>query len=139
MPTILTLFLSDKFIWILLWIYVVGSLIIVIGFKRTDTVRRRDVRIKGALMLGTYIFLSHSVGVMVTGFGYLLFGSLGVHIGFFQVIITTVLAIIVSDGIYIVTSLYLWGKLAIDRTSAIRLSTYSIIVITPWYFFLNLL
>lgn len=139
MPIILELFLSKYIFLILGWIYLIAALSLVVGFKWLKINRRRDVKVRGTIMLGTFIFLSHSIGVMVISIFYLFLKINSVEIGNTLLVVLVLISSIVSNLIYFFMSNYLWDRLAIGREDSIKLSLYSLIITTPWYFIVNLI
>lgn len=139
MPIILELFLSKYVFLILAWIYLIAGLSVVIGFKLLKINRRKDVKIRGTIMHGTFIFLSHSIGVMVLSIFYLFLKINSVEIKMGLLIVLVIISSIIADLIYFFMSNYLWDRLAIGREESIKLSLYSLIIVTPWYFVLNLI
>jgi len=139
MPIILELFLSKYVFLILGWIYLIAALCVIFGFKWLKITRRRDVKVRGTIMHGTFIFLSHSIGVMVLSIFYLFLKINSVEIKSTLLVILVLIASIISNIIYFFMSNYLWDRLAINREDSIKLSLYSLIVTTPWYFIINLI
>jgi uncharacterized membrane protein len=137
MPFILELFLSKYVVLILAWIYLIGSLIVVFGFKLLKIQRRIDVKFRGSIMHGTFIFLAHSIGIMVLSIFYLFLLINSVELTTVVLIILLLISAVVSNVIYVVMSNYLWDRLAINRNDSLKLSLYSLIIVTPWYYILN--
>jgi len=139
MPIILELFLSKNIFLILAWIYLIAGLSLVFGFKWLKIIRRRDVKIRGTIMHGTFIFLSHSIGVMVLSIFYLFLKINSVEIKKMILIVLVLISTLIANIIYFFMSNYLWDRLAIGREDSIKLSMYSLILTTPWYFIVNLI
>lgn len=137
MPVILELFLSKYIFLVLGWIYFIGMAIVVIGFKMLNITRRKDVKVRGSLMLGTFIFLSHSIGLMSLSIVYLFLIINSVVISQWVIVILVIVGTLVADIIYIFISNYLWDRLAIEHSESMKLSLYSLIIVTPWYFIMN--
>ena len=138
MPIILKLFLSRYIFLILTWIYLTAGISLVFGFKYLKINRRKDVKIRGTIMHGTFIFLSHSIGVMVLSIFYLFLKINLVELNKVLLSFLVLISVIIADLIYFFMSNYLWDRLAINREASIKLSLYALIVTTPWYFVLNL-
>lgn len=139
MPIILELFLSKYVFVILGWIYLIAGLSLVFGFKWLKIKRRNDVKVRGTIMLGTFIFLSHSIGVMVLSIFFLFLKINSVEIVKNLLIVLVIISSLIANFIYFFMSNYLWDRLAIAREESIKLSMYSLIIVTPWYFVLNLI
>lgn len=138
MPTLIEIFLSKYIFVLLLWMYITSVLVIVIGFKLLKIKHRFDVVLRGIIMHGTYIFLCHSIGIMfmIIMFIFIKINSFAVNgIG---VIFVTIISAIISNFMYIITSSYLWERLAISKKERRDLTLYGLIITTPWYFLLNL-
>ena len=139
MPIILELFLSKYVFLILTWMYLIAGLSVAFGFKWLKINRRKDVKIRGTIMHGTFIFLSHSIGVIVLSILYLFLKINSIELNKILLSFLIVIVTVIADIIYFFMSNYLWDRLAIDRNKSIKLSLYSLIITTPWYFMLNLI
>jgi hypothetical protein len=139
MPTIIEIFLSKYIFLLLVWMYVAASIVIAIGFRSLKIYQRKDVIFRGIIMHGTYIFLSHSIGIMLLIIMYIFFIINSVRLNQVSSIIITLIAMIISNCIYVVSSNYLWERLAIEKLKSRDLTLYGLIITTPWYFILNIL
>ncbi len=139
MPVILDVFLSEYVFLILLWIYFAAAVAINVGFRLLGIKRRRDVIIRGTVMFGTFIFLSHSIGVMVISIVYIFLRINSIVQSRFIGLLMVICAAAVSDTICFFSSGYLWDRLAIDSDSSLKLSLYGLVIVTPWYFIINII
>lgn len=139
MPIILELFLSKYIFLILAWMYFISAISVVFGFKWLKIKRRHDVKFRGTIMLGTFVFLSHSIGVMVLSIFYLFLKINSVEIKDLLLMVLVLISTIIANLIYFFMSNYLWDRLAIGREDSIKLSLYSLFLMTPWYFIVNLI
>ena len=139
MPIILELFLSKYVFLILGWIYLVAALSVVFGFKWLKINRRKDVKVRATIMHGTFIFLSHSIGVMVLSIFYLFLKINSIDIRSTLLTVLVLISALIANVIYFFMSNYLWDRLAIGREDSIKLSLYSLIITTPWYFIVSLI
>ncbi len=89
-------------------------------------------------MLGTFLFLSHSIGVMVISIMFLFLKINQVIISVWLMFILVFISGFICDVIYIFFSNYLWDRLAIDSVDGFKISIISLIIVTPWYFIANL-
>lgn len=138
MPVVLEMFLSLKVLLILVYIYIMSTVIVVFGFKWRKIFRRLDVKFRASVMLGTFIFLSQSIGLMAQSIMYLFFRINQVDMTVAIVILMVVIAMVACDVIYVFISNYLWDRLVIGSQDALKLSITSLILVTPWYFLLEL-
>ncbi len=138
MPVVLEMFLSLKVLLILVYIYIMSTVIVVFGFKWRKIFRRFDVKFRASVMLGTFIFLSQSIGLMAQSIMYLFFRINQVNMTVAVVILMVVIAMVACDVIYVFISNYLWDRLVIGSQDALKLSITSLILVTPWYFLLEL-
>lgn len=139
MPVVLEMFLSLKVLVVLLYIYLISAFIVVFGFKWRKITRRKDVKFRASLMLGTFVFLCQSIGLMAQSIMYLFFRINQVEMTFPVVLLMVVIAMVICDVIYVFISNYLWDRLVISSRDALKLSIASMMLITPWYFILELI
>ena len=139
MPVVLEMFLSLKVLLILLYIYAISAAVVVVGFKWRKILRRKDVKFRASLMLGTFVFLCQSIGLMAQSIMYLFLRINQVEMTFVVVLMMVLAAMIICNVIYVFISNYLWDRLVISTQDALKLSLTSMFFITPWYFILELL
>ncbi len=138
MPVVLEMFLSLKVLLILAFIYVVSTFIVVYGFKWRKIYRRFDVKLRASIMLGTFIFLSQSIGLMAQSIMYLFIKINQVEMTVGIIVLMVVVAMVACDIIYVFISNYLWDRLVIESQDALKISITSLVLVTPWYFLLEL-
>lgn len=136
MPYSITVFLSSSLLFILIGCYILGYGLMGILFSLFHVRRRKDVIIRGGLMHGTFIFLSHILGAIVSGILLIVQFQLEMA-SLFDGYLITGLSMVASAMIYRVLSIYLWERLAIERRTARLMLLSSWFFAIPWYFLLN--
>lgn len=139
MPTLIEFFLSKYIFVLLIWMYLASAVIIAVGFKVFKIKHRLDVIVRGVVMQGTYIFLCHAIGIMFMIIMYIFLKINSVEIFTVWNLFVTLISGIICNLMYIVTSNYLWERLAIDKKQRQNLIIFGLLFATPWYYFLNLL
>jgi len=137
MPTLIVIFLSKYIFILLLWMYIASAVVILVGFKALKIRHRIDVLFRGIIMHGTYIFLSHAMGIMFMMIAYIFIKINSFDMTFLLILIVTCTSIIVADFMVIISSNYLWERLAIGESASRSLVVYGLIITTPWYFIMN--
>ncbi len=137
MPYTITVFLSVSFIFILIGSYVLGYLLMGVMFFVYHIKRRRDVLIRAGLMHGTFIFLSHIMGAIVSGILVILMYQFEISTRVERYLVTGS-ALMIAGIVYYILSAYLWGHLAIERHLAKKIALCMCFFAIPWYFLLNL-
>lgn len=139
MPTLIEFFLSKYIFYLLLWMYLASTLIITAGFKLFKIKHRIDVVLRGIVMQGTYIFLCHAIGIMFMIIIYIFLKINSVEIYTYWNLFVTLVSGIICNLMYIITSSYLWERLAIGKKERHDLVLFGLVFATPWYYLLNLL
>jgi hypothetical protein len=109
-----------------------------VGFKVFNINRRKDVKLRAVIMLGTFIFLSHSVGIMCISIVYLFLKINLMSLSLWVILGVTLIGAALSNVIYLMVSNYLWERLAISGNTGFKMSLLSLILVTPWYFIVNM-
>lgn len=136
MPGLLKLYLSPYVILILIGVFLLGTVLVLIGFRRFNIKRRRDVVFRGSLMHGTYIFMSHGIGIMIYCILYIMMLINGESIPKLNNLLIVLVSMLISNGIYYVTANYLWSRLSISRKNSFAMTRLFLLFVTPWYFLL---
>ncbi len=139
MPAILELFLSYKIVPIILLMYMAAIVLVVLGFKVGGVERRKDVIIRSSLMHGTYIFLSHALGIMFYSIMLIIIRMNAWVFNDAGNFALTGVSMIIAAIIYIYFANYLWLRVALSKNESKKLIMKSLIFVIPWYFVLNLL
>ena len=139
MPFILKVFLSYKIIILLILMYMVATMLVVLGFKTGKIERRKDVIFRSSLMHGTYIFLSHALGLMFYCILLIIIRTNSWRLTYYTNMTMTVLSMSLTTIIYIFFANYLWLRIALSKMESKSLIIKSLIFVIPWYFILNLL
>jgi len=137
MPTLIEIFLSKYIFLLLLWMYVASAVVILVGFKVLKIKHRVDVLFRGIIMHGTYIFLSHAMGIMFMMIVYIFIKINSFDMTLLLSLIVTCSSIMVADFMLIISSNYLWERLAIGKKASRDLVVYGLVITTPWYFIMN--
>ncbi len=139
MPAILELFLSYKIVPIIFLMYLAAIVLVVLGFKIGGVERRKDVIIRSSLMHGTYIFLSHALGIMFYSIMLIIIRMNGWEFNDIGNFALTGVSMSITAIIYIYFANYLWLRVALSKNESKQLIIKSLIFVIPWYFVLNLL
>jgi uncharacterized membrane protein len=136
MPGLLELYLSPFVILILLGLYLLGTLLVLIGFRQHRIQRRKDVILRSSLMHGTYIFMSHGCGLIIYSILYIMLMINGASMQNAGHLMIVLVSMLLSNGIYYMAANYLWSRFSISRKNAIKMTHFFMVFVTPWYFLL---
>ncbi len=139
MPATLELFLSYQILPIIGGMYLIAFIIVIVGFKYAGVKRRKDVIMRSGLMHGTYIFLSHALGLMLYSTVLLCIHAYGLRFDYVHNVTLTIISMLCAVVIYMMLTKYLWLRIALSKKEANRLILYALVFVTPWYFILNFL
>lgn len=134
MPNLLKLYLSPYILLISLSFFLLGIVLVLIGFRQHNIKKRRDVIIRGSLMHGTYIFMSHGIGVIIYCVLYIMLLLNSETIQPILHILILLVSMLCSNVIYYASANYLWSRLAISRKNGYLMTRFFLVFVTPWYF-----